>query len=126
MSEPELPPLEWTPESIALHMRHTVDRLEKSARIVKIAHDEYLTAKRDYTIDKATKRQEYMDGPRLSRDDRDDKATLDTVEQLKAMDTKMVAHTYTRDLSNVLEKKLSALQTQAKLILAEYNTGGRM
>jgi predicted Ser/Thr protein kinase len=107
-------------------MRHTVDRLEKSAKVVKDAHEDYLTAKREYTVDKATKRQEYLDGPRLSRDDRDDKATLDTVAQLKEMDTKMVAHSYTRDLSNVLEKKLSALQTQAKLILAEYNIGSRI
>lgn len=121
---PELPELQWTPESIALHMRHTVDRLENSALIVKKAHDAFLEAKRAYTVAKATRRQ--AEDNKGSRDDRDDRATLGTMELFKAMDTAMVAHAYARDLANVLEKKLSALQTQAKLIMLEFNVGGRV
>jgi hypothetical protein len=119
---PEIPPLQWTPESIALHMRHTVDRLEKSAKVVKDAQEVFFEAKRAWTVAKAVSRQEATG----SVTDRDDKATIATMELYKTMDTASVAHAYARDLANVLEKKLSALQTQAKLILVEYNTGGRM
>lgn len=103
-------------------MRATVGRLEKSAKVVRDAHQAAVDAKREYTISKATKRQENTG----SRDDRDDKATLDTVDLYKSMDTAAVAHAYARDLQAVLEKKLSGLQTEAKLIMMEYQTSGRV
>lgn len=114
----------WTPEDIAAEMRATVSRLEKAAKVVAEARQSHLDAKRAHTEAKANLRQEYMPG---TYNDRDDKATKnEAVKELwKVMDTADVAHTYARDLAGFLEKKLSALQTEAKLIMLEYNTGGK-
>lgn len=118
------PEVQWTPESVAAQMRVTVDRLEKAAKIVSNAHDAYLAAKREWTVAKAVGRQ--AEDNKGSRDDRDDRSTLLTMDLYMAMDTASVAYTYARDLSNTLEKKLSALQTEARLILAEYAAVGKM
>lgn len=112
---------EWNPVAIASEIRKASDRLENSAKVVADAREAHLTAKRAYTIAKAAARQEAMPG---SFNDRDDKATLATEQLWLAMDTADVAHTYSRDLAEALEKKISGLQTEAKLIMQAYNTAG--
>lgn len=116
---------DWTPEAIAREMRDTTRRMEESSAVVKNARKEFLAAKRDFERTRAEKRQQFIPG---SYNDRNDKATLDRdVYRLnKDMDDADVAHTYARDLSEVVAKKLSALQTEAKLILAELSLAGRM
>jgi len=112
---------EWNPVTIAAEIRKSADRLENSAKVVADAREAHLEAKRAYTISKAAKRQESMPG---SFNDRDDKATIATEDLWLAMDTADVAHTYARDLAAAMEKKISALQTEAKLIMQAYGTAG--
>lgn len=112
-------PAEWSPVTIAAEIRKAVDRMEEGAKVTKSARAAYLAAKRAYTIGKAAARQENVPG---SYNDRDDKATISTEELWFAMDTADVAHTYSRDLVNTMEKRVSALQTEAKLIMQAYNT----
>lgn len=121
MSDPAV----WNPVTIAAEIRKAVDRMEQGAAVTKNARAAYLEAKRAWTVAKAVVRQEAnVPGARTGRDDRDDKATIATQELWVAMDMADVAHAYSRDLVNTMEKRVSALQTEAKLIMQAYNTSG--
>ena len=116
--------MSWTPESIAAEIRSTIEHFEKAPRIVHAAREAHLKAKTAYEKGKAQKRIDFLPG---ARGDRDDKATVDpwVVELAEALDVADAAHSHARDVSNFLEKKLSSLQSEARLIALEYNTGGK-
>lgn len=118
-------PAEWNPVQIAAAIRAATDRLENSAKAIRDSREVFLKAKRSYVLAKAAKRQDakqVSEGRAPSYDDRDDMATIATHQEWLDMDTADVAHSYSRDLANALEKKVSGLQTEAKLIMQAYNT----
>lgn len=110
----------WNPVTIATAIREASDRLEKSAKVIAESYEGYLKAKRAYTLGLATHRQQ-ADG---SYNDRSDRALSACAELWLAQDTADVAYKYARDLAEALEKRLSGLQTEAKLIMQAYNTAG--
>lgn len=112
---------DWNPASIAADIRDVSDRLESSSGIIAVAYEAFLKAKREYTIALATKRQT---SERSSFNDRNDEAVVACRDLWIAQDTADVAYKYSRDLAEALEKKLSALQTEAKLIMQSYGVAG--
>jgi hypothetical protein len=112
---------EWNPVSIAKAINEASDRLEKSARIIRDCYDLYLQKKRNYTIAMAEARQQ---APASSFQDRTDQALPRCAALWLEQDDAEVAYKYARDLAAALEKKLSGLQTEAKLIMQAYNVGG--
>lgn len=118
--------MSWTPEAIATEIRNTIAQLEGAVAIASSTRQTQLDAKRAWLEARAEERQRVMgEGKRISRDDRDDLSIAATKEQWKELDTADVAHGYARDVMGFLEKKLSALQTEARLIMLEYNAGGK-
>lgn len=115
--------MSWTPEAIAAEMRATVIQMERAPRIVSDAREAHLAAKTLLTKAKAAMRISFLPG---TYNDRDDRATMDEgIHDLAvALDVADAAHAHARDVAAMLEKKLSALQSEARLIALDYNTGG--
>jgi hypothetical protein len=106
---------DWNPVSVANAIRDVVDRLEKSSKVIAEAYDAYLTAKRAYTLALAEKKQEFQGTPT----ERTDKALPFCQQLWLEMDEADVAYKYAQDLADALEKKLSGLQTEARLMTQE-------
>lgn len=116
--------MSWTPESIAAEIRTTIEQFQRAPGIVHAAREAHLKAKTAYEKGKAQKRIDQLPG---ARGDRDDLATVhpEVIALAEALDVADAAHSHARDVSNFLEKKLSSLQSEARLIALEYNTGGK-
>lgn len=110
--------VDFNPVSIAHEIRSVSDRLERSTGIIAEAYEKYLKAKREYGLAMAVARQNSSGS---SNDARNDDATVQCVELWLVMDTADVAYKYSRDLCDALEKKLSALQTEAKMAMSTWN-----
>jgi hypothetical protein len=101
------------PVTLANTIRDCADRLENSARVIASTYEEFTAAKREFSLALAEHRQASTG----SFQDRTDAAQLHCKELWLIQDTAEAKYKYARDLANALEKKLSGLQTEAKLLM---------
>lgn len=113
-----------TPVDIERMMGETLGLVESRIVAAKDARQAAKDRKREHTVNLASHRQEDTEKP-TARADREDRAIMAHQESWLAMDTADVVAVHAQDLVEFAEKKLSTLQTAAKLVLQAYNVGGR-
>lgn len=108
-----------------IEIEHGMDRCvfygKRGTRTIKDARVDFRKAKRDYQVAMAKSRQADKVG---SRADREDRAIIEHEALWEDMDTKEILMKYGEDKKDDLNRELSSLQTDSKLIIAAQQIGG--
>lgn len=123
MTQPPGPRTELrSPLELVNEMDRVLSFSKRGTKAVNDLRKEFLIAKLAYVQAAETRRLDLRrEDPKLSQADRDSRARLDNWDLYLAMTQAESEFQYGRDKLNDLERELSKIQTESKLVMAELN-----
>lgn len=113
-----------TPLEITNRMQWALHYLRKATYVINNLRDEYVAAKNAYS--KASKTYQISLAGQGSKEDRENRAQIHCWDLYEKMTVAEKALQFAREKKEDLERELSAIQSETKLVIAEQQLSGRI